>query len=312
MGFTKKIKAFLAISRAKIQIGTPPHPLLGIILGASGFIDIISVPALLYILLYFVLITFSCNINCLYDIEIDKKYKDHMSNGVEEIGKKNVKHILFVEVISAFILIGVLINQGLIITPVLALSGLVFGYIYSADLVRIKKRGILSPIPVIIGLYTLPVLGGWFLFSSSLPTYMIVFTLGYAFLNEGITLVNTCEDYREDISEGIKTWAHVLEMRTTSKMAFIFTLLGGLVAVIGVILKPMTLGWSFYNTYSSIAFIILGVLNTIFILKISQKIYSTSEKDDLEAACKKTAKNMPKWFIGTRYPLVLMALLLFL
>lgn len=312
MSTSEKIKAFLAISRAKIQLGTPPHPLLGLILGASAFTDVVSTPALLYLALYILLITFACNINCLYDIDIDKKYKKYMSDAVETLGKGTVKSFILLESVAIVLLTFYLFINGYIITSVLALSGMMFGYIYSAEPIRVKKRGIFSPFPVLIGLYTLPVLGGWFIFHGNLSLYIIVFSIGYALINEGITLVNTCEDYDEDKSEGITTWAHLFDLRKTMKIAYVFTIGGGIIAVIGVFLKPILLGWSFYNMYSSVIFVSMGVLNTAIILLIGEKIIASSEKDDLKSSCKKAAKNMPKWFITTRYPLLLMALLILL
>ncbi|MFO7793284.1 MAG: UbiA family prenyltransferase [Candidatus Saliniplasma sp.] len=303
---SEKLKAFLTISRAKIQLGTPPHPLLGLLLGAASLPELLSPIAGLYLILYFLLITFACNINCLYDVDIDRKYKHYMSDGVKTIGGKNVKKILVIEGFFILILISFFLFQGYTVTALLALSGLLAGYIYSAEPVRFKKRGLLSPVPVLLGLYTLPVLGGWFVFRNSLSIFIIVFTIGYALLNEGITLVNTCEDYREDKEEGIKTWAHILEIKNTMVLAFLFTGIGGLIAVFGVLLKPIFLGWTTYNIYGSTLFIILGIFNTMVILKTTGDIYGALNKEDLETSCKSAAKNMPKWFISTRYPLLLL------
>ncbi len=303
-----KLKAFLTISRAKIQLGTPPHPLLGLILGSTAISQLISPPSLIYIVLYFLLITFACNINCLYDVEVDEKYKKHMSHSVNELGKSNVKKIITTEAIAAFLLMFYLFSMGYYITSLLALSGLLFGYMYSAEPLRVKKKGFWSPFPVLIGLYTLPVLGGWFIFQNTITFYILVFVVGYALLNEGITLVNTCEDYKEDNEEGIKTWAHVLGMEKTIRIAFLFTFIGGLLAVLGVLLKPIMIGWSYYATISTFVFIALGVLNTFLILKTSKDIYDVPEMGDLERSCKLAAKNMPKWFITTRYPLLIMSI----
>ncbi|MFO7990904.1 MAG: UbiA family prenyltransferase, partial [Thermoplasmata archaeon] len=143
MSTLKNVKAFLTISRAKIQLGTPPHPLLGLILGASAFTDMISTPALLYLALYLLLITFACNINCLYDIDIDKKYKKYMSDAVNTLGKKTVKSMITIEAVAIIIITSYLFTNGYIITSILALSGMIFGYIYSAEPIRVKKRGFL-------------------------------------------------------------------------------------------------------------------------------------------------------------------------
>ncbi|MFW6141786.1 MAG: UbiA family prenyltransferase [Candidatus Saliniplasma sp.] len=306
---SEKLKAFLTISRAKIQLGTPPHPLLGLLLGAATVGQFLSRITGLYIILYFLLITFACNINCLYDVHIDNKYKQYMSQGVETLGKRTVKGLLIVEGILILSIISYFFYRGYSVTALLALSGLLAGYVYSAEPLRVKKRGLLSPVPVFLGLYTLPVLGGWFVFRSSLSLFIIIFTVGYALLNEGITLVNTCEDYKEDKEEGIKTWAHIIELKNTMRIALIFTTLGGFIAVIGVLLKPFIMGWTPYNIYGSGLFIALGIVNTLVILKTAGDIYGALQTKDLESSCKRAAKNMPKWFISTRYPLLVMVLM---
>ncbi|MEF8834675.1 MAG: UbiA family prenyltransferase [Candidatus Thermoplasmatota archaeon] len=303
------IKNFFIISRAKIQLGTPPHPLLGLILGATTISQLFSSISLVYIMLYFLLITFACNVNCLYDVHIDRKYKQHMSSAVRTLGKENVKKIIILEVVAILGLILFLLDRGYFITAILSLSGLLFGYIYSVEPIRIKGRGFFSPFPVLVGLYTLPVLGGWFIFQNSLSLYLVVFCIGYALLNEGITLVNTCEDYEEDMKEDIRTWAHVLNMKKTMRIAFFFTIFGGLIATAGVVLKPIQIGWTLFSTYSSVFFITLGIINTVIILRIGGDIYEAGSKGDLEASSKNAAKNMPKWFISSRYPLLIMALL---
>lgn len=309
-GFLETFKSFLVISRAKIQLGTPPHALLGLILGAGSIAQFLSSITLIYIFLYFLLITIACNINCLYDVKTDEKYKKHLSSAVRTLGKKKVKTLITFEAITIIALISYLLSKGYIITALLSLSGLIFGYIYSAEPIRVKGKGILSPFPVLIGLYTLPVLGGWFIFQNVLTLYIVIFSLGYALLNEGITLVNTCEDYNEDMEEGIKTWAHIFNIRKTMRLAFIFTVFGGFLAIMGVILKPVKIGWTFYNTYSSILFITAGIIDTIAILKIGGDIYEAGSEKDLESSCKIAAKNMPKWFVSSRYPLLMMAILL--
>ncbi len=93
-----------------------------------------------------------------------------MSQGVETLGKDTVKGILVVEGALILLIISYFFYLGYIVTALLALSGLMAGYIYSAEPVRIKKRGFWSPFPVLLGLYTLPVLGGMVRFQEFIVT----------------------------------------------------------------------------------------------------------------------------------------------
>lgn len=301
------ISNFLLMSRAKLQLASLPHATLGIFLGATSFSAILSLSVLIYILLLFVMITFACNLNCLYDLRVDRKYKKYMSNAVEAIGIRNVRIIVILEFILISYLLFNLWSSGHVLTVIISILGLIFAVSYSVEPLRIKKRGFFSPFPVFIGLYTLPTLGGWFLLNTTLPLYFLAFVIGYALVNEGVTLVNTCEDYSEDRSEGVRTWAHMFGLKNTLLIAFIFTFLGGLSiagSLLSILLQTSSSFWIVSSVFVAISFIV--------IFKTAFEIHNISKARNLETASKESAKKMPKWFMTTRYPLFFAALLLLL
>ncbi len=298
----KFILNFLKISRANIQIASLPTAVLGILLGITSLEMLLSQYILAYIVLFFTILTFSCNLNCLCDLKVDGKYKTYLSNAVKSMGIKNVKIILVLELLLISFLIAYLFQGGYFITALLSILGLFFGISYSMEPLRIKKRGILSPVPVLVGLYTLPILAGWFLFNYSLPLHFLLFVAGYALMNEGFTLVNTCEDYSEDREEGIKTWAHVFGLKKTLLLAFLFSTAGFLC------LAPFLFG---AKSLSSISYLMLIILS-LGISHASKEVYLVNKGKDLEEAAKKYAPKMRIWFMMTRYPLLFTALSLFL
>jgi len=243
----------------------------------------------------------------LYDVDVDRKYKKHYSDAIESLGIKRVKIVLVFELLIALSLMYFLYTMGHFITVLLALLGLFFCFSYSANPLRLKARGVLSPVPVIVGLYSLPVLAGWFLFSNPLLSYFIVFVVGYALMNEGFTLVNTCEDYSEDKKEGIKTWAHIFGLKRTLTIAFMFAL-GGIVCILALLFKITTMKLSLDLTYLS-SLLLVGI-STITILFSSIEVYGIGRAEDLEKSAKAYGPKMPKWFMITRYPLLLIAVLL--
>lgn len=287
----KLIKNFFTISRAKIQIATLSNSMLGIFL-AFKINSINLIDFLIYIFLSILLTTFASNINCFYDVDVDKHYKIELAKAIEEIGIRRVKKIIIAETLLALLLIFYFLMKDLIITSFLALLGLFLGYAYSAPPLRIKARGIASPLPVLIGLYMLPILGGWFLIRNDFPLYLIIFVIGYAFMNEGFVLINTCEDYEEDRKEGIKTWAHVFGLRNTIRIAFLFSLLGFLC------LYPFI---TFFNNFLLLIFLLIFSFALSF---SSYDIYKLSKSRNLMIETKKYAKKMPLWFSMTRYPLL--------
>jgi len=305
---THKLKSFLVISRAKIQIATIAHPTLGLFLAATQITDL-HIFCLVFFILYMLLITFACNINTYFDYEVDKKYKVDLANALVSLGKKPVQILLITEVLLISPLIIVLIIYGFLIVGIIAILGFLSSIIYSTTPFRLKKRGVLSAIPVIIGLYLFPVLGGWLMVSPTFTIFIIIFMCGYTLINEGITLVNTAEDYDEDLSENIKTWAHFFGIKTTLRLAFIFTLVGGISCTIGLLLKLLTYASS--NWRFIVACIFFGI-SILTITLTSKDIYQVGQEADLKESAKIHARKMPKWFILTRYPMLFTTIFLIL
>jgi 4-hydroxybenzoate polyprenyltransferase len=293
-----KLKDFLVISRAPLLVGSVANPLVGSALGAGSFAIFLSMPVLIYFVLYYLLIIFACNINCLFDVKVDGKYKRYMSEATKSFGLGNLKIVLFVEFLVIIYLFYWLFSNGYYLTAVISIIGFLFGLSYSAEPVRIKKRGFWSPFPVLIGLYTLPVLGGWFLFQNSLPLYFAVFVIGYAMINEGITLVNTVEDHSEDEKEGIKTWSHIFGMNNTLRIAAVFCVVG-----LGTVI-------SLFINFTGMSLISTGLLflSTLTILVVIKQVNHVRKAEDLEKSAKIHAKKMPKWFVMVRFPLLFLVL----
>ncbi len=152
-------------------------------------------------------------------------------------------------------------------------------------------------VPVAIGLYLLPIPAGWLLIRPDLPTAVIAVAIGYALVMEGITLVNTCEDYAEDAEEDIRTPAHVLGLRTTLLLAPLMVAAGA-VLVTGAVESLGT---------TTLARALLGVFGLASLVTTAET-WPIHRADDLEAAAKGAAPNMPRWFIMTRFTLLAAAL----
>ena len=218
-----KLKDFLTISRANIQVSTIPTALFGIVLSKNSIFSLMSA---LYILLYLLIITFACNINCLYDYGVDLKYKKSMAYAVKNLGKHTIKKILFVEAAVILAVMLYFFISAKFLTSVFALLGLFLSYAYSATPLRLKSKGFFSFAPTFFGLYFISILGGYYLYSP--PDFKItIFAFSYAMLNQGITFVNTCEDFEEDKEAGITTFAHFFGFKKTLLVSVLMTLTGG-------------------------------------------------------------------------------------
>ena len=300
-----KLKAFLEVSRANLLLASIGHATLGMFLAAASFADLLYLKVPLFIALHFSIAFLACNVNCLYDHDVDKKYKIYMSDSVDVLGKSTLKWMILGWFSLATLLIAVFVYWGLLATASMAILGVFAAVSYSAEPLRIKRRGAASQFPIFIGLYVLPILGGWFVFRAALEPFFVVFLVGYALMNEGFTLVNMCEDTAEDREAGIRTWAHILGLKRSLYLAYIFSL-SGILCVVAFIYK-------IYATSSGpISLLTLGalLLTAVLIIWAGFEVGQALHGDDLEGNAKRYGKNLQKWFIMTRYPLILTALLL--
>lgn len=304
----KFLKNFSIISRANIQIASLPTATIGIVLAANRWEDIINLPVLLFILLFFIILTYSCNINCICDVEVDQKFKKYMSDAVMAICDPWLKRILAIELLLAVAIIIYLaiLKKDMIYT--LALFGILFGYAYSAPPLRIKKRGVLSPIPVLFGLYFLPIVAGAYVVIGRLPVFIILFGIGYALIMQGITVINTCEDYEEDKALKIQTIAHVLGIRQTLALGSTCVAIGGIIDL--ALLCLFKIEWNAIDFFVLLGILLLCLFFMMTILHISKNLYDYSRVENQKDVCKQEAKKMPKWFLATRYPLLFISLLI--
>jgi 4-hydroxybenzoate polyprenyltransferase len=303
----RALRSFLIVSRAGIQVTSFPTASLGIFLAARTWHEMLRPPVLVYVLIFFVILTYSCQINCLNDLEVDKKYKKYMSDAVQSLGIQNLKKIMVSEIgiaVGLIILLSALKRDGLYL---LALLGVWCGYAYSAPPLRIKKRGVLSPLPVLAGLYFLPIVAGWYIIRDRLSAFIILFGIGYALTMQGITFINTCEDLAEDRSSGVKTWAHILGPKNTLFLGALFVLCGGLLDIYLFFSQKASLHLTRNLFFPLIVILVLFFVLSVFY--ICRRLYFISRSSDPLPLCKKEARQMPAWFLMTRYPLLFMAML---
>jgi 4-hydroxybenzoate polyprenyltransferase len=300
-----KLKAFLTVSRANLLLASIGHATLGILLAAGSINNLYRPEVLIYIFLHYSIAFLACNINCYYDYNVDSRYKTYMSKSVDILGKKLLKKLMAIEIIIACIIIIYFISLGHIITGIAGIIGIIGAIIYSAEPIRIKKRGIISPLPILL-LYTLPLIGGWYIFKNHLEISFIIFLFGYILMNEGFTLVNVCEDYIEDKKEHIVTWAHILGLKKTLTFAFIFSICG-IFCIIALLINLF-----YYNTFLNIFGFISIIFSLVLILFASFEVFNIRTEDDLIESVKRYGVNLQRWFIMIRYPLMISAFILLL
>jgi 4-hydroxybenzoate polyprenyltransferase len=288
---------FLTVSRARIQIVSLASALLGPSMAASSISDLMSMDVLLFILLFYITVTFSCNINCYYDRDVDRLYKKNLYFATERLGKR-LNYIMATEAVSGLAISLILILRGRWITGSLGVLGLFLAHAYSSPPLRVKRRGLISPVPVMVGVYVLPIIAGYATISTEFPVLFWAFLTGYFFLNLGINLVNAAEDADVDSRAGIETLAVRLGVKRTLGIAVLSQVMG-LLAPVSMFLYLND------NCLIVLAFFLLSLFKAVQVL---YEIYGIYTADDPLKAAKEGGKKLPAWFVGTRYPLLFMAI----
>jgi len=290
-----RVRAFLEISRWRIQLVSLATILIGPLYAVDTISALITIDLLFFGSLFFLSITFACNINCYYDREVDALKKKRLARSVNELGISRVRGLMILESVIVFGLIFYFFFEGYLIVALLASLGWIFGYIYSAPPIRLKSRGLLGPIPVNLGVYVLPIFAGHLVMDPSISRRFLIFTAGYVLLNLGINLVNVAEDYEVDKRKKIFTAAHKLGIKKTVGTASMTTSLGGAI-VLGTLFTQVK------DTYTALGYLAMLIAVLFTIVDITSIFLS----EDTGYGAKKKGKRLPLYFISTRYPMVLL------
>src|SRR5215471_3973554 len=200
------------------------------------------------IFLFFLLFAFGDMINCLADRDLDAVYKPHLSEAVYGLGVKTVTFQVVASAVVALLLathLGWKLNRWLLV-PLVAI-GLMLGAAYSVAPVRLKGRGLAQLVCLWLIIFVGPMWLVSLLIDSWPSPQLLVFAAAYGGLQMGVILVNTAEDYPEDLEAGIKTTIVSLGLHRGIALAFWLTVAGvvGSISALAIIFwqRRLTVGW---------------------------------------------------------------------
>lgn len=201
------------VSRWRMQIATIFNPLAGIIFISRGnmyrCVNIIKDPLIIfYLAVYMLIVNISCQINTIFDANYENGKKQFLKKSLKKLGEKKLFMILACEFIICFLLI-LYISIYSLVVALLCIVGLLIGIIYSVPPIRLKKNIFLNQFPMLFGFFFLPVIGGYLLVEKRIELPIVIFSFGYAFINESLNIFNILEDYEIDKENNIFTWAHL-------------------------------------------------------------------------------------------------------
>jgi alpha-ketoglutarate-dependent taurine dioxygenase/4-hydroxybenzoate polyprenyltransferase len=201
----------LRIRRPEFMVAEVPILLIGLLWADPTAAWLGSPVAWLAAVVFFGLFHFGDMVNCLADRELDAVYKTSLSEAVFGLGVRNVTGQIVATagaVLVGTVALGALTGRWWLLP--LVLIGLVLGHQYSYGPLRLKGRGLLQ-IPT---LWTLIFVGPMLLVTGAVvgwPSPSLLALVGlYGAMAQLIILVNTAEDYDEDVANGIHTSAVAL------------------------------------------------------------------------------------------------------
>lgn len=246
-------------------------------------------------LLFFVLYALGDGINCLADRDLDATYKTHLSRAVYELGVPFVKLLTVLEIIVA---LGLAVHLSWLtdkwIFLGLVVLGIFLGVGYSIRPFHFKSRGVGHLVCLWLLLYFVPMLYASLIVTDRLTMAVAALAASYATVEMGVILVNTAEDYPEDLEAGVRTTVVALGLRRGITLASWMVAVGGACFVATFLVFYLRAGIS-YPSYLAIA--LLAAVCALIARTIWRLAKLTSSHAAVESIreVKRFGKQVPIW-----------------
>lgn len=248
------------------------------------------------VFIFFLLFAFGDMINCLADRDLDAVYKPHLSEAVYGLGVRFVKFQIAATALFALALsihLSWKLNRWTL-TALVAI-GLVLGAAYSVKPVQLKGRGLAQLVCLWLIIFVGPMLFIAYLVNAGLSLTVLVFAAAYGTLQMGIILVNTAEDYPEDLEAGITTSVVALGLHRGIELAF---WLAGVGAVAVLITLAVMLSERGISPLFRLALSVPPLAACFYVLssiaRLRRSIKNRNLPDTIQKV-KRAAKAVPLW-----------------
>jgi len=256
------------------------------------------------IFIFFLLFAFGDMINCLADRDLDAVYKPHLSEAVYGLGVGFVRFQVAGTAILALALTAHLswqLNRWMLLA--LVAIGLVLGAGYSVKPIQFKGRGLAQVVCLWLIIFVGPMLFISLLVSTVPSPAVLAFAAAFGALQMGIILVNTAEDYPEDLEAQIKTTIVALGLKRGINLAFWLTLVGALslLVTLGVMFRERSV-----PPFGYLA-MLPAVITCLYVLIDIGRLQRTIVNQSLTAAIqtvKRSAKRVPIWLTVVAWSMV--------
>lgn len=264
------------------------------------------------VFIFFLLFAFGDMINCFADRDLDAVYKPHLSEAVYGLGVGFVKFQVIATATLALVLsfhLSWAIDRWLLFA--LVAIGLLLGAAYSVKPVQLKGRGLAQLICLWLIIFVGPMLFVGLLVNAVPSVPVLIFAAAYGTLQMGIILVNTAEDYPEDINANITTSVVALGLHRGIGLAFWLVAIGafGVFMTLSVMFRQREV--ELIGIFATLpAFV--ACIYVITSIDRLRKLISGANLVDSILAVKHAAKRVPLWVTLVAWSLLGATYVLFL
>jgi 4-hydroxybenzoate polyprenyltransferase len=248
------------------------------------------------IFIFFLLFAFGDMVNCLADRDLDAVYKPHLSEAVYGLGVRFVAFQVWATAALALALSAHLSwLTGRPALFALVAIGLALGAAYSVPPVRLKGRGFAQLVCLWLIIFVGPMLFVALLVAAyPPPTPLLVLAAAYGALQMGVILINTAEDYPEDLAAGIRTTVVATGLRAGVTLALWLAAAGsaGLLATLFALFRGRRAGAPWMAALLPAACACVYVSVSVWNLR---RAIAGADLDEQILTVKRVAKKVPLW-----------------
>ncbi len=268
---------FMVISRYEFMFGGVFFLLSVSFLGSGSWVRLKSkfILVVLGVIVWYLSHMIGSKVNCLADYELDRKYKVHLADAVDFLGRKTIWGVIIVE--SFLALFFTLVMVFLVGKPILVVLW-VFGWLvtmgYSLEPLRLKRRGVLNPLSLILVLYTLPIAFGYIALSDSVNLLIVKLLIAVGLQMFSLILLNEVEDIPEDRDQNIRTPCVRYGLWPVVPIAAVIYIAGVVMTIIYFfrIIQADTVRWGFLIVAGLVQLIVIRDLFSLTVIAWKQKL----------------------------------------
>jgi 4-hydroxybenzoate polyprenyltransferase len=318
MSLSSALKNYATLSRFEFLPAISVAILIGIFLGAPPWGDAWGLSMIMVVIeglvIFFLLFNTGFIVNCWADWESDEKYKTHLSNAVQTMGRKTVGWIVVAHVVIA-ILITIHLSMIFTFKPVLlflVLIGVFLGVGYSVEPFRFKSRGVWHSV-MAFPVFAAPGLFSYFLvtdiaFNDLYTQMFLVLVIGITCAHYALVLISQSEDYPEDKEANINTPAVTWGLKKTLRNAVSLNIFGSVLSIMAItimlyLVEPLAV--------IGVPLLAGGILSTTWAIgKLSGNVKKARGLKGRLKAIRAVMHNYPKWHAAPLGVIMLFSLIL--